>query len=340
MPVQTSSSLARTIMRLGSILAVLFVAACGSSKAKVPQPTPTPTLPPCTIAAADLSLGSGGTTKYTPFSNYSGTLLTESPPGLTPLLQEAATAFDNGNNHQTKTVITSAGAGNSLKDVASGAVSIGFSDLFASQSGVGGLTDTQLAVQVYTMIVSLDLQNKVTDLSTQQIIDIFSGHDTNWNQVGGPNEAINVIAPPTNSGSAFTFTHYVLGNAPGMLSQPTSAVVANTADAVVNDVANVQGAIGYVPTSYVVNPTEASSVTPICINSYSATAKAVEAGTYSFWGIEHAYTKTGGNNGSVAQAFIAFLRSPAFQNSYLVRSGFLQLGLVPVSVLETHQASS
>ena len=284
--------------------------------------------------ASDLAFGKYSTATYHPATLSSGTLSLESVPSLDGVVGQAAKLFDKGNQQQTSTTDKIDIGGKTIRDVASGTVDIGFSDYFTSQQGnVTGVTDTQIAAQIYTLVVSQDLKYIITDLSTPQLIGIYTGQITNWNQVGGPNRAIATFTTATNSALHFAFQHYVLGNVPNILS---SSTVANTTNEMLLDVANTQGAIGYVSTNVVLNATLASNLVPLCINGYGATLANIQSGNYAFWNIEHAYTPKKSNN-SVAQAFLNFIRGQSFQQNGFPQNGFFGISLLPEAVIETHQ---
>ncbi len=258
---------------------------------------------------------------------------------LAPLFQEAQHAFDPSNGAVTHVLPT--GSTDGLQQVAAGTADIGMSDIFASEKGIVGLSDDQVAAAVFTLVVSPDLGSTITNLTMHQIAAIYTGTITNWSQIaGGPNEPITVIGRSPGSGTRATFVRYVLqpGGAQDAATK-TTQVAASTQD-LVNAVAAHPGAIGYIATNFVLNEPQATRVTPICIDGFGATAANVEAGSYQFWTFEHAYTRTGtlrdGQHG-ILQAFLAFLNSSSFQTLALPRYGFLQVGQIPASVAATHQ---
>ncbi|MDO6806331.1 substrate-binding domain-containing protein, partial [Wenyingzhuangia sp. 1_MG-2023] len=56
--------------------------------------------------------------------------------------------------------------------------------------------------------------NPVSELSVDEISEIFSGGYTDWSQVGGRPGAIHVYARDENSGTWDSFKSMVLGNTP------------------------------------------------------------------------------------------------------------------------------
>lgn len=348
MPSSVFTKFGHKMLGIGAVALALLTAACGSTSASSTTTTggaTATTAPSCSVTSSDLSLGTGAIAPYTPTGALSGKLSIDGSSALSPLFTEAATSFDKGNGGKTTTSVTSNSSGTGLTDVSSGAVQIGESDIFASQkAGISGLTDNQVAGVIFTLVVSPDLQGKITNLTTQQVKDIFEGNDTNWSQINpAVNEPIVPVVRTTGSGTRVTFDLYVLGLPDNTTADaPANALTANKTGDLVTDVSTNNGAIGYTSTSFVLNQTQASAIFPVCIDGYGATGKNVISGNYKFWNIEHAYTKTGSANeaaGSLAQAFLAFVKSPAFQSQDLVKNGFLTLTSIPAAVLAQKQVS-
>lgn len=61
------------------------------------------------------------------------------------------------------------------------------------------------------MVVAVNKENVVSDLTLTQIKDIFSGKITNWKDVGGANQQINVIIREEGSGTRTAFEEIVMG---------------------------------------------------------------------------------------------------------------------------------
>jgi phosphate transport system substrate-binding protein len=320
----------------------MFATACGSSSTSTTAASTATTTPTCSVTSADLSLsGSGNATATAATISGSKTLKIDGSTALTPLFQDAQKAFDSANG--TTTSVTGNGSGTGLKDVASGAVDIGMSDVFASEKSVTGLTDNQVAAVIFSVVVSSDLAGKITNLTQQQIKDIYAGNDTNWSQINpAVNEPITVVVRTAGSGTRATFDRYVIGDPATKNDQPQTALVANTTGDVVTAITGHPGSIGYTGTSYVLTASQASALNPVCIDGNKPTATDVNSGKYQFWSFEHAYTKTGGSAeaaGSAAQAFLTFVKSSNFQTMDVPRLGFLQISTIPANVAATHQVA-
>ena len=291
------------------------------------------------VTVAELTPPSPGTTPRPPAAIRSlegKSLQIDGSSALQPFFLNAAKYFDQG--MKTNTTAIANGSGNGLKDVEAGSVKIGMSDFFAEESSnpsaFTDLVDHRVAVVAFTLVVSKDISDAVTNLTTKQIVDIYTGNVTNWAQLGGPNESITVVNRPLASGTRATFKKYVLGgateNAGMTLQQDTTGAVATAIN-------SGQGAIGYVATGFVLNP-QFADIFPICIDGYGATAANINSGTYRFWSFEHAYTKGRPERNSVEQAFLDYVVRPEVQKTLLPALGYLQVSELTKKALETHPA--
>jgi phosphate transport system substrate-binding protein len=317
----------------------LVVAACGGTGGTGgATPTPNASLTACHVTASDIAIGGGSSATAPKTAGLSGKALKiDGSTALSPLFLDAAKSFDTVNG--TSTSVTPNGSGTGLKDVEAGTVQIGLSDVYASEKAPAGqphaydnLVDNQVAVVPFTLAVSPDLANSIQNLTSAEILQIYTGQVTNWSQIGGPNEAITVINRPTSSGTRATFKKYVLGgqneNAPNAQTAATSAQVAQA-------IANGQGAIGYDTAGFV---SSTQGLNPVCIDGYGATSANINSGNYKFWALEHAYTK--GQPDAVSAAMLSFVTSSAFQSMDVPAKSFLSVSSLSQAAKATHPAPS
>jgi phosphate transport system substrate-binding protein len=83
--------------------------------------------------------------------------------------------------------------------------------------------------------------NKIDNLSTEQIKKIFTGKIKNWNQVGGENEEILVVTRNPNSGTFIFFKEFVLEGE----DYTDLAISTNTAREMVEYISKNKNSIGY-----------------------------------------------------------------------------------------------
>ena len=103
-----------------------------------------------------------------------------------------------------------------------------------------------LAIDGLAMIVHP--KNPISQLSKQQLADIFSGKISNWAQVGGRDQGINLYARDENSGTWDSFKNMVLSKKM-LLSE--SAQRFESSEKLVSHILIDKGAIGFIGLAYV-----------------------------------------------------------------------------------------
>jgi phosphate transport system substrate-binding protein len=224
--------------------------------------------------------------------------------GSTALLPLATKAADLFQQQYPGVKIDVQGGGSSvgLSAVNNNQANIGDSDIYAdpSQYPNPNLTDHIVCITPMTLIVNPDVH--ITSLSTQQVINIYTGVTKNWQDVGGPNLPIVPLVKPSASGTRALFDKYVLGTA-AEVGQP----VVDISTVVVNTVAHTPGAMSYTAVS-----TLNSTVKVVNLDGVSATAQNIQAGNkYKFWGFEHMYTLDNGVDATTA--YLDFMQTPQIQ---------------------------
>ena len=154
-------------------------------------------------------------------------------------------------------------------------------------------------------VVNADLG--VNDLTTDQLIDIFTGKITNWKEVGGPDEEILLVTRPSSSGTRALFKNWALN---GEEEASNEALETDDSGTLLQTVEQNKGAIGYVALSYLVND---DTVKTVSIDGVAPTLENTYNGTYKVWGFEHMYTN--GEGSDAAQAFINYMMGDEFGES-------------------------
>jgi phosphate transport system substrate-binding protein len=111
----------------------------------------------------------------------------------------------------------------------------------------GGKTSKEVLVAYDALAIVVHPQNKVTNLTREQLEGIFTGKIKNWKEVGGDDLAIIPYARETSSGTYEFIKEYVLLNKNymnGIMSMPATGVI-------IQSVSQTRGAIGYVGLAYV-----------------------------------------------------------------------------------------
>ena len=248
---------------------------------------------------------SSTTETKTQTTTLSGTVTASGSSALLPLAQAAAEAFMKINLN-TSITVNGGGSGTGLKQVADGSVDIGNSDVTAEEKLDDGvakdLVDHKVATVTMAPVVNKELG--VTNLTTEQLIDIFTGKTTNWSEVGGPDEDILLVTRPSSSGTRALFKQWALN---GEEEASNEALETDDSGTLVQTISDNVGAIGYVALSYLVNN---DAIQSIAIDGVEPTLENTYNGTYKVWGYEHMYTK--GEGSELAQSFIKYMMSDDF----------------------------
>ena len=170
-------------------------------------------------------------------------------------------------NITVTTEYTGSGAG--IESVTSGSVDIGnASRALSDKEKSAGIEENIVAIDGIAMIT--DKNNKVTNVTKQQLTDIYTGKITNWKDLGGADEAIVVIGRESASGTRGAFEE--------LLSVKDKCAYAQELDstgAVLAKVAATPGAIGYVSLDVV-----DKTVIALKLDGVEATEANIKAGKY------------------------------------------------------------
>ena len=132
------------------------------------------------------------------------------------------------------------GSGAGLESLASGSVDIGNASRHLDESETNkGAVENVVAIDGIAVIV--DKENKMTDLSSENLAKIYSGKITNWKELGGKDEKIVVIGREAGSGTRDAFEELLK-----VADHCKYAQELDSTGAVLAKVASTPGAIGYV----------------------------------------------------------------------------------------------
>jgi phosphate transport system substrate-binding protein len=249
-----------------------------------------------------------------------GSITTAGSTALQPLIQDAATAYAAACPGATVTV-NGGGSGTGLSQVAAGSVNIGASDVLAasklSATDAAKLVDTVVCRQGWVVVTNPDVTG-VTNLTTQQNIDIWTGTDTNWKQVGGPDLPIVLIFRPASSGTRATFKKIVLGGATEATGGQT--LTEDSSGAVTTAVTKTNGAVSVIGFSYYNDPANKALLNGLQLDGVDATIANVGNGTYKLSADGNLYTN--GPASGLTQAFLAFMLGPQVQGTIIPKDSY------------------
>lgn len=140
--------------------------------------------------------------------------------------------------------------------------------------------------------------NPVDNLTSDQILDIYSGKISDWSSLGGKNMKIVVVSRDTSSGTYEAFEELALKGErvrPDALTTASNQQVAMT-------VANTPGAIGYIGLGYL-----SSRLKAVKVNGIPCTADTVISGKYPL--SRPLFMYTNGKPKGIIKDYIGFVLS-------------------------------
>ncbi len=111
--------------------------------------------------------------------------------------------------------VTGGGSGTGIASLINGTVDIANasrqmkdSEIEAAQEN--GIDPIEFTVAIDALAVVVNLENPVSELSIDQLSDIYTGRITNWKELGGNDAAIVLLSRETNSGTHVYFLEEVV----------------------------------------------------------------------------------------------------------------------------------
>ena len=190
----------------------------------------------------------------------------------------------------------------------------------ASQKGINPY-ETTVARDGIAVIVHPS--NPIQDLTMEQVRKIYTGANTNWNQVGGTDGEFVILSRETSSGTYVFFQEHVLQKqdyaATVRLMPATSSIIQSASEDAL--------AIGYVGLGYALEAGAKVKILPIKADADAPavipTEETVKDASYSISRALYFYTNEAPSG--VVQGFVEFCLSPAGQD--IAR----ETGYVPVN---------
>ena len=190
-----------------------------------------------------------------------------------PFANELALAF-NERNAPIRVLVQGGGTTAGLVAVDKNIADIGTCSRALAES------ETQLyhAIQIARdgLAIVVNASNPVTNLTTEQIQQLFAGHITNWNQLpGGFDHPVTLVTREEGSGTHDAFLTLVMGNSRTQLA--ARALVLQSNGAVREVVANDPGGVGYMSLGMA-----GEEVKSVRINGIEPCCEEVRNGHYPF----------------------------------------------------------
>lgn len=228
-----------------------------------------------------------------------------------PLSQAESEEFMIANPDSSITVI-GGGSGVGIAALIDGEVEIAMASRKMKDSEIesaqaNGIDPVEKVIAWDGIAAVVNPENPVTQLTFEQLKSIYNGSVSNWADVGGDNLAITVITRDSSSGTYEYFQEEILLEdeyRPDALVQPATG-------AIVQEVSQNKGAIGYIGYAYL-----DESITALALDGgegfVEATPENIINGDYPLARPLHYYTN--GEPTGLVKEFIDYVMSPTGQS--------------------------
>lgn len=251
-------------------------------------------------------------------SQLSGTLTSVGSTAMQPFVEEASKTF-MADNPGVQINVQGGGSGQGLTATMNDTADLGNSDIFAEEKEK---IDTSKLIDHKAFVVGIapvvNPQVGVTNLTQQQLIDIFTGKTKNWKEVGGKDQAIVLVNRSESSGTRATFAKFALKD--NQEFRGKGGIVEDSSGTVRKIIGQTQGAIGYLAFSYIDNTVKALTLDGVQPNNENVTTN-----KWKVWAYEHIYTNTNGKNKQLEEAFIKYILSDEIQKGLVTKLNYIPI---------------
>lgn len=214
-----------------------------------------------TILVAGLAVGCGSNSGVDAKSDKETKVTVSGSTSVGSPMEKLAEAFE-GKNSGVKVEVQQLGSSAGIKNAIEGVSEIGMSSRdLKDEEKSSGLKETIIATDGIAVITNK--ANKVTDLTLDQVKDIYTGKITNWKEVGGEDAPIVVVSREDGSGTRDGFQEKVGFESEELIKD---AQISDGSGNIKSTVAGNVNAIGYISFGYVDEAVNAVKVDGVEIN--------------------------------------------------------------------------
>ena len=219
------------------------------------------TLLSSTILVAGLAVGCGSNSEVDANSAKETKVTISGSTSVGSPMEKLAEAFE-GKNSGIKVEVQQLGSSAGIKNAIEGVSEIGMSSRdLKDEEKSSGLKETIIATDGIAVITNK--ANKVTDLTLDQVKDIYTGKITNWKEVGGEDAPIVVVSREDGSGTRDGFQEKVGFESEELIKD---AQISDGSGNIKSTVEGNANAIGYISFGYVDEAVNAVKVDGVEIN--------------------------------------------------------------------------
>lgn len=217
-----------------------------------------------------------------------------------PLAEELVESY-MGDKTGLKVNVQGGGSGMGIRSANQDIADIGMSSKDLSDSEKKGMTLVELGKE--GIVIGVNNNNLVEDLSKDQLQSIFNGTTRNWKEVGGQDLEIHVISREDGSGTRSAFESLVMKDS----DVKDDAIIQSSTESVKQAVASDPGAIGYMSYAHM-----SDDVKSISVGGVSVSENTIVDGSYDLQR-PFLFIINGEPSGEV-QKFLDWIKSPKGQD--------------------------
>jgi phosphate transport system substrate-binding protein len=248
---------------------------------------------------------------------FAASIVIKGSTTVLPIAQATLEAYMKA-NPEAKISLSGGGSGEGIKAIIDGTADVGNSSREIKKSEVDlakskGVEPKEMPVAIDAIVPVVNPQNKVNNLTLDQLSQIYQGKITNWKEVGGDNLEIVVVSRDSSSGTFEAWGELVLK---GAKVSPRAQLQASNG-AIVQAVSKNKYAIGYIGLGYL-----DKSVKSLTVNGVKGSEKTALSKEYPVSRFLYMYTN-GEPKGETAK-YLKFVLSAAGQ-ALVKKEGFVPL---------------
>ncbi len=235
-----------------------------------------------------------------------------------------------GDHPDVRISVTGGGSGTGIASLINGTVDIAnasrsIKDEEIAEAQSKGVNPVEHIIARDAIAVIVNPENPVTELTLQQISDIYSGKLTNWNEVGGEDRPIVKLSRETNSGTHVYFLETVLrlGDKEDKTLFSMDTLLLPSSEGIISEVRDNPNAIGYDGLGYVPNDLKMIAIAKEAGSAYVLPSiETVNDKTYAI--ARDLYMYTDGEPSGLIKEYLDWILSDEAQEIVA------ELGFVPV----------
>ncbi|SPD73101.1 Phosphate binding protein [uncultured Desulfobacterium sp.] len=247
-----------------------------------------------------------------------GSLVINGSTTVLPIAQKIAEAYMK-QNPDVKISISGGGSGEGIKALVDGTTDIANSSRFMKDEEVKlamgkNIYPVPFAIAYDCIVPVVHPTNTLSNITMEQLKDIYMGNVRNWNEIGGTDGPIVIISRDTSSGTYEVWEEKVMKKervSPRALLQASNGAIAQA-------VSKNKNAIGYIGIGYI-----NKEIKPLSVNGIKGSVETTLNGTFPV--SRPLFMFTPGWPKGDALNFINFVLNPGKGQKYISEAGFVPL---------------